>query len=100
MRGGLQHVVHEGYDCAFGLDSVMSLPRFSGHRGLGNIDGGVHDAEDKTSLCAGVPDGGRAAGQGQRQVHLSIFSYIEGFYNRKRRHSALGYPSPKGQSLR
>ena len=25
----------------------------------------------------------------------AIFSYIEGFHNRKRRHSALGYLSPK-----
>ena len=28
------------------------------------------------------------------QARLAIFSYIEGFYNPHRRHSALGYLSP------
>ncbi|MCY3822229.1 MAG: hypothetical protein OXH52_23245 [Gammaproteobacteria bacterium] len=25
---------------------------------------------------------------------LSIFDFIEGFYNTRRRHSSIGYPSP------
>jgi transposase InsO family protein len=29
------------------------------------------------------------------QARLAIFQYIEGWYNRKRRHSALGNPSPQ-----
>lgn len=28
------------------------------------------------------------------EARSAIFDYIEGFYNRRRRHSALGYPSP------
>jgi transposase InsO family protein len=32
--------------------------------------------------------------QSRQQAKSSIFSYIEGFYNRSRRHSALGYLSP------
>ena len=28
------------------------------------------------------------------EARASIFSYIELFYNRKRRHSAIGYQSP------
>jgi transposase InsO family protein len=28
------------------------------------------------------------------QAHASLFEYIEGFYNRKRKHSSLGYKSP------
>lgn len=32
--------------------------------------------------------------QTRRQARTSIFSYIEGFYNSKRRHSSLGYLSP------
>jgi transposase InsO family protein len=28
------------------------------------------------------------------QARTAIFDYIEGFYNRRRRHSALGYKSP------
>jgi transposase InsO family protein len=32
--------------------------------------------------------------QNRQQAKSSIFSYIEGFYNRTRRHSALGYLSP------
>lgn len=28
------------------------------------------------------------------EAHLDLFDYIEGFYNRKRRHSTLGYISP------
>lgn len=30
----------------------------------------------------------------RREAKTAIFSYIETFYNRKRRHSALGYVSP------
>jgi len=30
----------------------------------------------------------------RRQVQLEIFRHIEGFYNRTRKHSALGYKSP------
>ncbi len=28
------------------------------------------------------------------EARLAVFSYIEGFYNTERRHSALGYLSP------
>ena len=28
------------------------------------------------------------------QARLAVFEFIEGFYNRHRRHSALGYQSP------
>ncbi|WP_207635415.1 IS3 family transposase [Thermaerobacter subterraneus] len=28
------------------------------------------------------------------QLRMAIFEYVEGFYNRRRRHSALGYLSP------
>ena len=30
----------------------------------------------------------------RHQARLEIFEYIEAFYNRKRRHSSLGYLSP------
>jgi len=30
----------------------------------------------------------------RQEAMLSIFEYVEVFYNRKRRHSALGYKSP------
>ena len=30
----------------------------------------------------------------RQQAKTSIFSYLEGFYNPKRRHSSLGYTSP------
>ncbi len=30
----------------------------------------------------------------QQSVKTAIFEYIEGFYNTRRRHSALGYTSP------
>ncbi|PCJ91014.1 MAG: hypothetical protein COA46_08585 [Porticoccaceae bacterium] len=29
------------------------------------------------------------------QMHQAVFEYIEVYYNRKRRHSALGYLSPE-----
>ena len=32
--------------------------------------------------------------QTRQQAQTSIFSYIESFYNPKRRHSSLGYLSP------
>lgn len=32
--------------------------------------------------------------QTRQQAKTSIFSYLEGFYNSKRRHSSLGYLSP------
>jgi putative transposase len=31
----------------------------------------------------------------RQRLTTAIFSYTEGFYNRKRRHSTLGYLSPK-----
>ncbi|SFU96836.1 Integrase core domain-containing protein, partial [Aliiroseovarius crassostreae] len=30
----------------------------------------------------------------RRQYELALFQYINGFYNPRRRHSALGYKSP------
>ena len=36
----------------------------------------------------------RQSYQSHAQARQSIFTYIEAFYNRKRRHSALGYLSP------
>ena len=32
--------------------------------------------------------------QTRQEAHSAIFTYIEGFYNRRRRHSTLGYRSP------
>jgi transposase InsO family protein len=31
---------------------------------------------------------------GRDQARLAVLSYIETFHNRRRRHTALGYPSP------
>ncbi len=31
---------------------------------------------------------------GRAEARLAVFEFIEGFYNRRRRHSALGYRSP------
>jgi putative transposase len=31
----------------------------------------------------------------RQEARLSIFDYVEVFYNRQRRHSALGYRSPE-----
>ena len=28
------------------------------------------------------------------EARMAIFEFVEGFYNRRRRHSALGYQSP------
>ena len=30
----------------------------------------------------------------RQEAHKEIFAYLEGFYNRSRRHSTLGYLSP------
>jgi transposase InsO family protein len=35
-----------------------------------------------------------------RHVTRDIFAYIEGFYNRTRRHSAIGYISPIEMELK
>jgi transposase InsO family protein len=34
------------------------------------------------------------------EAKRDIFAYIEGFYNRKRRHSAIGYISPIEMELK
>ena len=31
----------------------------------------------------------------RQEAQSTIFRYIEGFYNRKRRHSAIDYPAPE-----
>ena len=31
----------------------------------------------------------------RKEAELAVFEYIEGFYNRERRHSSLGYLSPE-----
>jgi putative transposase len=36
----------------------------------------------------------RVALQSPREAELAVFEYIEGFYNSRRRHSALDYQSP------
>jgi putative transposase len=42
----------------------------------------------KTELMRGHPYHTR------QEVRMEIFEYLEGFYNRSRRHSTLGYLSP------
>ncbi len=42
----------------------------------------------ETDLVAG------AAWQTRDQARAAVFAYIEGWYNRQRRHSSLGYVSP------
>lgn len=37
---------------------------------------------------------GRRSWEARRQVQTAIFQYINGFYNPRRRHSALGGKSP------
>ena len=36
----------------------------------------------------------------REEARLDIFAYIEGFYNRKRRHSSIGYISPIEMELK
>ena len=42
----------------------------------------------KTECFGGSPP------QDKRAAHLMVFDYIEGFYNTRRKHSALNYLSP------
>ena len=37
---------------------------------------------------------GRRNWQTRREVEVALFEYINGFYNPRRRHSALGWKSP------
>lgn len=41
-----------------------------------------------------VDDDGRLSWPTRQQARSEVFLYLEGFYNRRRRHSALGYLSP------
>ncbi|HUY99625.1 MAG TPA: IS3 family transposase, partial [Thermomicrobiaceae bacterium] len=34
------------------------------------------------------------------EARMALFDYIEGFYNRQRRHSALGYDAPASYERR
>jgi len=58
----------------------MMAPTFSGVGASGNL-GAVHYAT-------------------RQEASRDIFAYIEGFYNRIRRHSAIGYISPIEMELK
>ena len=42
----------------------------------------------------------RRSFKSQREASIAIFEFIEGWYNPKRRHSALGYLSPSNYERR
>ena len=41
-----------------------------------------------------LPIEGRTPSCSQREAHLAVFEWIEGWYNLHRRHSSIGYLSP------
>jgi hypothetical protein len=47
-----------------------------------------------------VASSGRSIGSVAKEAARDIFAYIEGFYNRTRRHSAIGYISPIEMELK
>ncbi len=69
----------DGHRALDGKDRLRPGQRYGGELRL--------DAEGRAGGPASFPHRGAA--------RVEIFEYIEGFYNRTRRHSALGYESPR-----
>ena len=76
---------------AFG--KLLNAYRFTGSMSrVGNVYDNAAMESFWATLKTELPQGG--VFQSKSEARLAIFDYIEGFYNRWRRHSALGYLSP------
>lgn len=84
---GIQYASHEFRRCFKGLPVLQSMSR------KGNCwDNAIAESFFKTLKTEMVY---HSKFQTRAQAKLEIFDYIEVWYNRKRRHSALGYLSPE-----
>jgi Integrase core domain len=83
---------------------VLKFPRFRGHPSI--CVAGVHNGKKQLTLHAGVSASGsswfgpgeellaRSRFKTQAEARNTVFQFIEGFYNPRRRHSSLEYLSP------
>jgi len=80
------------YACGAFREQLEGMPVLQSMSRKGNCwDNAVADSFFKTMKSEMVYHHNFATRQ---EARLAVFEYIEGFYNRKRRHSALGYMTP------
>lgn len=83
---GIQYACHEFRNCFRGLPILQSMSR------KGNCwDNAVAESFFKTLKTEMVY---HRKFETRTQAKLEVFDYIEAWYNRKRRHSSLGYMTP------
>lgn len=89
-------IVHSDRGIQYASEAFAKLLRAYRFTGSMSRVGNVYDNAAMESFWATLktelPQGG--VFQSKSEARLAIFDYIEGFYNRWRRHSALGYLSP------
>jgi putative transposase len=93
-RGGLIHHSDQG-----GQYTSFAMGRTLREAGIAQSMGSVGDAYDNalaesfiSTLKTELID--RRSWPTRQEVRVAVYDYIEGFYNLRRRHSALGYLSP------
>lgn len=92
-KGCIHHTDRGSQYCAHEYQKILRQHDFQvSMSGKGNCwDNAITDTFFKTLKAELI---WRQTWQTRRQAEIAVFNYINGFYNPRRKHSALGYKSP------